>query len=283
LVGIAGFLTGRLTGGSIVPSVQAADDEPLMIGKENSGNKRTTLNADVPEDPFNRGITLYARNLATTGATTAVAGYVYSTDAHAEAVHGNAEAGVGVAGYSSSPDGYGVQGVVNSPSGMCKGVVGRSYSPDGTGVEGSNDETSGSARGVAGYSNSPDGAGVDGKANANSGWARGVLGFSNSPDGAGVEGRSFGTGVVGYALAAGAIPMVAKGFAGQTANLQEWRNDDEKPLAFIDKNGNLGIGNLRITRDGNNFAFLNSKGDAIAVLDSKGNLRLKGKLKENVL
>jgi hypothetical protein len=89
--------------------------------------------------------------------------------------------------------------------------------------------------------------------------------------------------MLGSALAAGAIPIVAKGAAGQTANLQEWQNDTGKPLAFIDKNGNLGIGNLRITRDGNNFAFLNSKGDTIAVLDSKGNLRLKGKLKEDAL
>jgi hypothetical protein len=89
--------------------------------------------------------------------------------------------------------------------------------------------------------------------------------------------------VVGGALAAGAVPIIAQGAPSQTANLQEWRDDSGKPLAFIDNNGNLGIGNLRITRDGNNFAFLNSKGDAIAVLDSKGNLRLKGKLRENVL
>jgi hypothetical protein len=74
--------------------------------------------------------------------------------------------------------------------------------------------------------------------------------------------------------------MVAQGATGQTANLQEWRNDVGTPLAVIDKDGNLGIRNLRITRDGSDFVFYNSATE-IAVLDSQGNLPLKGTLQEN--
>jgi hypothetical protein len=33
--------------------------------------------------------------------------------------------------------------------------------------------------------------------------------------------------------------MVAQGAAGQTANLQEWRNDAGIAVAVIDKDGNL--------------------------------------------
>jgi hypothetical protein len=75
--------------------------------------------------------------------------------------------------------------------------------------------------------------------------------------------------------------MVAQGAAGQTANLQEWRNDDGI-AAVIDKDGNLGIGNLRITRDGNDFVFYKSA-TKIAVLDSEGNLYLAGEVRPRQL
>jgi hypothetical protein len=112
-----------------------------MIGQENSGNKRTSLEANIPEEaeePFDYGITLRAMNLATTGHTAGVAGYAKSTDAQAVHGHALAETGeaVGVAGFSDSPDGTGVQGVARALSGSCWGVFGHSRSPDGIGVQG---------------------------------------------------------------------------------------------------------------------------------------------------
>jgi hypothetical protein len=118
---------------------------------------------------------------------------------------------------------------------------------------------------------STEGIGVLGSANAATGLTIGVAGWSGSTQGIAVRGE------VG---AVSAIPIVARGAAGQTANLQEWQNDAGKPLAVIDKDGNLGIGSLRIAKDGNNFAFLNADGTKIAVLDSGGNLLLKGKVNE---
>lgn len=41
-------------------------------------------------------------------------------------------------------------------------------------------------------------------------------------------------------------PLVVKGFAAQTANLQEWRKSDETVLASVDKDGNLAATNIGV-------------------------------------
>jgi hypothetical protein len=223
------------------------------------------------ESPEGPGVV--GQSLTTSGHARGVVGTVESPDG--AGVEGRAEAtsgwARGVFGHTNSTEGAGVEGYASASTGNACGVWGQSESPDAPGVTGVSKATSGDARGVVGVVESPDGAGVGGSANATSGHARGVSGTSNSPDGAGVEGRSFGVGVVGSALTARAVPMVAQGYHDQTASLQEWRNSAGTPLAVVDAAGNLGIGTrtparsvhlqknnavLRMDRDVNSSAFI---------------------------
>ena len=104
---------------------------------------------------------------------------------------------------------------------------------------------SGDTYGVFGQSDSTNGIGVNGWASATSGGNAGVFGQSDSHKGLGVQGyatAASGICVSGYAGDPGAIPFVATGDIGQTANLQEWQNNAGKALSVVDKNGNMGIG-----------------------------------------
>jgi hypothetical protein len=98
------------------------------------------------------------------------------------------------------------------------------------------------------FSDTSSGSGVHGKSSCASG--NGVLGCSPSSgtgvkglstSGIGVLGQAGSVGVEGVAGTAGAVPIVAKGVSGQTANLQQW----EKGCTIksvVNKCGWLGIG-----------------------------------------
>jgi hypothetical protein len=279
LAAVGGFTLAAL---DQVKKVKAQGEKYLILEQSNTANQATEHQANVTH-----GATLYIHNEAEDGhgveAYTRGVGLFGHSDSWIAVqgnsisgigVQGNAETGCGVMGSSNSPDGAGVYGTANATSGWARGVLGSTNSTEGAGVDGHASASTGNACGVFGRSESPDGTGVEGHANA-----LGVSGWADSPNGIGVGGHSFGTGVVGSALAASAIPMVAEGAADQTANLQEWRDDSGIPLAVIDKDGNLGLGSLRIKVDGNDFVFYNHT-TKIAILDSKGNLHIKGKVDE---
>jgi hypothetical protein len=115
--------------------------------------------------------------------------------------------------------------------------------------------------------NTGSGAALEGSCTAGTG----VLGTTTI--GTGVQGTASGaTGaaVGGFAGDPGAIPIVAQGASGQTANLQEWRGSSGA-LSAVDANGNLGVGLasparsvhlqgsnavFRIDRDVNSSAFI---------------------------
>ena len=96
-------------------------------------------------------------------------------------------------------------------------------------------------------SNSKKGIGVEGIAAATAGPASGGLFESASINGIGAQGlatASGGIGVEGVAGNAGAIPIVAKGASGQTANLQQWEKNCGAALSVVNNNGWLGVGTL---------------------------------------
>jgi len=156
-------------------------------------------------------------------------------------------------------------------SGSTYGVYGRTASSDGWGVVGFASAGTGGTKGVFGQSNSTSGTAVDGYAYALSGFTRGVYAHTDSADGTGVYGSGGRRGVEGYAWAAsgisvlgmagnaGARPIVAKGYSGQTANLQEWQNSAGTPLSVVDAAGKLGVGIAAPARQvhlqGNNAVF----------------------------
>jgi hypothetical protein len=201
LAGMAGLVTGRLTDPGIIPSVRADTGQPLIIGEYNTGDSRTTLEADVHDIFPATGPALLVLNLATeipTGSQgTAVEGTALATSGVA----------YGVGGFTFSPDGQAVTGHSLSTTGGI-GVSGFSDSPEAVGVLGRATLPSGANFGVMGQSDSPDGVGVRGYAAAESGVNRGVVGKCNSPDGVGVAGNNtaggldmvlWGSGIAGYA------------------------------------------------------------------------------------
>jgi len=84
--------------------------------------------------------------------------------------------------------------------------------------------------------NSSSGPGVNG--DSLSGY--GVKGYSGG--GIGVYGTGGSTSVMGEAQMAVSKPIVARGYAGQTANLQEWQDNAGAALSVVDKSGWLGVG-----------------------------------------
>ena len=147
-------------------------------------------------------------------------------------VHGQSCSSYGVEGYSPKNVGvygqsccnYGVYGCSPKAGGVygqscCNfGVTG--YSPKSTGVYGG----SCCSYAVWGYS----------------GNSVGVYGLSCKA--AGVLGASCVIGVQGLANAPGAVPIVAKGASGQTADLQAWEKACGAQLSVVNKCGWLGIG-----------------------------------------
>jgi len=85
--------------------------------------------------------------------------------------------------------------------------------------------------------NTSNGAALQGTCTAGTG----VLGTTTTGTGVqGVASGSGGTALSGFAGDPGAIPIVATGASGQSANLQEWHSGTA--VSVVDKNGNFGIG-----------------------------------------
>ncbi len=125
---------------------------------------------------------------------------------------------------------YGVQGcgrIGVYGTGKCIGVEGKG---EGCGVFGC--ATSSLGFGVRGVATC--GAGVVGAASNN----LGVCGFGGK---IGVAGSGGKIGVLGYAASCEAIPLVARAFAGQKANLQQWENSSCTPLSVVNSTGWFGI------------------------------------------
>jgi hypothetical protein len=152
-----------------------------------------------------------------------------ASDSYTCGLYATIEGVVAVTGQTAA-----IQGVANTGNGLYGG------STSGLGVVGS----SGTAPGTYGSSTSSCGVlGTSGTVMFPVGETLfpnvGVAGVSYS--GVGVEGDG-AIGVLGQADTSTSIPIVAKASATQTANLQEWRNGSDKPLAVVDANGQLGVG-----------------------------------------
>jgi len=163
---------------------------------------------------------------ATTGQTANLQQWQNSAGTPLSVVDNNGNFGIGTSSPSSPLH------VVNNSTG-------------GSGVYAISPAASGTTIGVYGESDSTSGVGVSGFATASSGNTAGIFGFSASTTGIAVAGEATGTGGVGVegaAGVAGAIPLVAKGAASQTASLQQWQSNAGKALSVVDKNGNFGIG-----------------------------------------
>jgi len=147
----------------------------------------------------------------------------------------------------------------------------RSTPTSGIAVDGYASATSGATIGVNGESLSyTGGIGVKGLASGGGGTNFGVYGESYSTSGTGVQGYAAaagGVGVRGKAGNVGAIPMVARGANGQTANLQEWQNYTGTALSVVDKIGRLGVGT---STPGFPLNFPNTLGDKISLWGNSG-------------
>lgn len=91
------------------------------------------------------------------------------------------------------------------------------------------------------------GIGVYGVATGLCSSPKGVYGYSCSPCGVGVQGESAAKGGVAIQGLAGnpsAIPIVARGASGQTANLQEWKSFTGTIYAVVNSAGSLGLGGV---------------------------------------
>ncbi len=182
--------------------------------------------------------------------------------------------GIGVSGAANSgaTSGIGVRGLAGAPTGLTFGVIGESDSTTGIGVEGFATKTTGTPTGVLGTTEglvqgmdfvgvmagvhgvAKNGTGVFAESsfgtalNANAGpgtFNEGVHGSASSTTGIGVHGHSLasgGIGVEGSVGDPGAKPLVAKGAASQTANLQEWQNSSGTALSVVDPTGKIGSG-----------------------------------------
>jgi len=282
MLGAVGAIAAVLsTEKTLIPTVQASP-VALEIDIMNTGTATTRLDSSVSFNPafYARATTTtgYADGVwgvsDAPGLSYGVCGAVSSTGGIGVFGLANASSGTtyGMYGRSDSTSGIGVQGYAPASSGTTYGMYGRSDSTSGIGVQGYAPASSGYTTGVYGQSASSDGmgvcgsgqtgvyggstsgSGVYGEAYATSGLNYGVFGKSRSPDGKGVLGSSEGAGtgvhgesvsgigVLGDADGATAIPIVARGASGQTANLQQWRNSAGTALSAINKDGWMGIG-----------------------------------------
>ncbi len=183
------------------------------------------------------------------------------------------------------------------------GVAGFSDFNNGKGVFGHAVSPTGDVSGVMGWADSPNGKGVNGWARATSGSAVGVYGGTSSPTGTCIGGFTSVAGAVciaGWAGAPGVIPIVARGSAGQTASLQEWRDVNGAALAGVEADGTLTAPkiNAATVKSGTvqlwnwtiaapipyppgrpaTLVFKGPDGKTLASLDTSGNLHIKGKV-----
>jgi hypothetical protein len=164
--------------------------------------------------------------------------------------------GIGVKGVNNSTTNYGGVGVLGIVEGattsstILAGVTGLANNGEGVHGEASGDSSVGvhgiatasgshaESFGVEGQTANFYGSGVVGYNSANGIGVQGLTGTSELPTvnsaAAGVFGAATaGIGVLGYAARASAIPIVAQGSPGQTANLQEWQNSSYTALSAV--------------------------------------------------
>lgn len=185
---IGALALGRLIGKETV-TAHAADGDPLIIGHFNAGTSTTFLKsspAGVNAGPF--------QTTTSSPDGHGLAGVVDTPDPST-----TVGLPIGVAGYTQSVSGVGVNGHAGATSGQTTGVVGHSNSPDGVGVFGLNDSPDpgiifGKPVGVVGFTRSPTGRAIAGNAAATSGQTIAVDGGNSSPDGIGVRGFTTSTG-----------------------------------------------------------------------------------------
>jgi len=222
---------------------------------------------------------------AATGAAIGVYGSSASTSGRGLYGYVNATTGptLGVYGRSDSTSGTGTQGHATATSGTTTGVYGRSDSTSGRGVFGSVTATSGGTLGAYGQVSSTSGIGVYGYAGAATGTTRGIYGRSVSPDGKAVEGFASGGGIGGRFRSDTGPAVEAQGdMLPSSDNAYNCGKDGRRwkllravtvtPGDLVFENG------ARVTEEAEGFAFVNPQGRKIAVLDSEGNLRIKGRI-----
>jgi len=214
-----------------------------MIDQSNTGKSTTKLTSNLPGYPA-----LEADNPSAQNAQ-AIFGYASAEDA---------TGGVGVYGQANGRQGIGVQGLATAKTG-----TGETGGP--TGVYG---ESSASDRGY----------GVYGNASAQSGINFGVFGVSGSPQGAGVY--AWNTAKEGVALRCEGHAMPEHdGRYNLGDSKRRWkhiRGVTITPGDLVFENG------VKASEDKDGIAFFNPNGTKIALLDSQGNLRIKGKLIEGL-
>ena len=74
--------------------------------------------------------------------------------------------------------------------------------------------------------------------------------------------------------AATAIPLIVKGAASQTANLQEWRNASETPLSSVKADGSYQPASLADSSATNNSLYYSSTQSKLAYKDPSGTVNL---------
>jgi len=181
----------------------------------------------------------------------------------------NAQAILGYASAEDATGGIGVLGQANGRTGV--GVQGVATAKTGTG------ETGGPI-GVSGESSASDrGYGVMGNASAQSGINFGVFGVSASPQGAGVYAWNNTT------TKGGGDALRCEGHAMPEYDNRYNLGDSKRRWKLIRgvtiTPGDLVFENgVRTSEENDGLAFFNPKGTKIALLDSKGNFHIKGKI-----
>jgi len=223
--GIATLLLDRLTEKTIIPPVHATD---MVIDGVNTGTGTTELDSSVSSGSAFKAVATAAGVNGVNGVATTGNGVLgQATDPTAGTGVGG-YGPVGVFGRSDAASGLGVYGLATGAGGIAVNAV-------ATG--------SGGTRGVYAEVSSISGIGVYGKNTATSGMNAGVVGRSDGDMGTGASGTGGYVGLAGYAGTPSAVPIIARGTSGQTANLQEWQvGYPAYNVAQISKDGWLGIG-----------------------------------------
>lgn len=230
--GVAAAATGTARG---VSGASASEDGEGVFGHATAKSGAATGVKGKSDSPNGKGVVGEA-----IGSGTGVQG-----TGDAEGVRGEATAGIGVCGVSSSTTGQGVLGHASAGAGATVGVKGMSDSISGTGVigeavtegvRGMSTATSGAVRGVCGISASDSGDGVMGHATALVGAGVGLHGRTESGSGRGVWGESpnggwgvwgetagTGSGVVGVTNTSGfGVEGRAMAPSGVTTGIYGW-------------------------------------------------------------
>jgi hypothetical protein len=257
--GLGGALLGAK---GALPSSSASTDAPIhgccttgagVTGKSTSG---TGVCGHSCSGPGVRGCSIKGsgvRGLSTCGSGvygcsphTGITGISFvcsgiSGSGGSPGVFGESHSGPGVCGRSTAL--AGVSGATEGLTPLPPGVVGvYGLADTGCGIYGRSE----TGRGV--FAHSCCGTAVFGHAQNG-----GIAVFGESGSGAGVQGNGHtgvlglgtvacGVGVEGQAADAGTIPIVAKGFCGQTANLMQFEKSCGTSVSVVNPSGWLGIG-----------------------------------------